>query len=110
MRSAPCHGAWHSTPGTRSHQPWWHQAPVRARHRGARYQAPDRRGVTMSAVHPLHRRRIFTALVVFVGASAAVGALHGQAPSRKRLLFLTHAALYKHASLGPAEAAVAEYG
>ena len=32
----------------------------------------------------------------------------GQGP--KRLLFLTHAALYKHTSLGPAEKAVAELG
>ena len=31
-------------------------------------------------------------------------------PARKKLLFLTHAALYKHPSLAPAEAAVTEYG
>jgi type 1 glutamine amidotransferase len=31
-------------------------------------------------------------------------------PSRKKLLFLTHAALYKHSSLAPAERAVAELG
>lgn len=36
--------------------------------------------------------------------------LRGQAPARKKLLFLTHAALYKHPSLAPAEAAVTEYG
>jgi uncharacterized protein len=35
-------------------------------------------------------------------------ALQAQGP--KRLLFLTHAALYKHTSLGPAEKAVAELG
>ncbi len=33
-----------------------------------------------------------------------------QAPSAKKLLFLTHAGLYKHASLAPAEAAVTEWG
>jgi type 1 glutamine amidotransferase len=33
-----------------------------------------------------------------------------QAPPRKRLLFLTHAGLYKHTSLGPAEQAVTELG
>jgi hypothetical protein len=64
----------------------------------------------MSAVHSLHRRLILTALVVLVAAGAGVPALRGQAPSRKRILFLTHAALYKHPSLGPAETAVTEYG
>ena len=33
-----------------------------------------------------------------------------QAPQQKRLLFLTHAALYKHSSLGPAEKAVTDWG
>src|SRR5262249_33333370 len=33
-----------------------------------------------------------------------------QAPGRKTLLFLTHAALYKHTSLAPAEKAVTELG
>jgi hypothetical protein len=61
-------------------------------------------------VHSLHRRLILTALVATVAAGAGVPTLRGQAPSRKRLLFLTHAALYKHPSLGPAEAAVTEYG
>ncbi|MGH9143323.1 MAG: ThuA domain-containing protein [Vicinamibacterales bacterium] len=61
-------------------------------------------------MHPLHRRFILTALVVLVAASAGTSTLRGQAPSRKRLLFLTHAALYKHSSLAPAEAAVTEYG
>ena len=32
------------------------------------------------------------------------------AEPRKKLLFLTHAGVYKHSSLGPAEAAVAEWG
>jgi type 1 glutamine amidotransferase len=43
-------------------------------------------------------------------AGASGPAVHGQAPGRKTLLFLTHAALYKHPSLAPAEAAVIEYG
>jgi type 1 glutamine amidotransferase len=38
----------------------------------------------------------------------ATASLSAQAP--KRLLFLTHAALYKHTSLGPAEKAVTELG
>ena len=33
-----------------------------------------------------------------------------QQNARKKLLFLTHAGLYKHSSLGPAEKAVAEWG
>jgi len=64
----------------------------------------------MSAVHALHRRLILTALVFLAAASVAVGTLRGQAPARKKLLFLTHAALYKHSSLAPAEAAVTDYG
>jgi type 1 glutamine amidotransferase len=39
-----------------------------------------------------------------------VGAGAIQAPAKKRLLFLTHAGLYKHTSLGPAEKAVTELG
>ena len=42
-------------------------------------------------------------------ACLAIG-LHAQAPARKKLLFLTHAALYKHPSLAPAETAVVDYG
>ncbi len=38
------------------------------------------------------------------------GSARGQAPVPKKLLFLTHAGLYKHTSLGPAEKAVAELG
>jgi uncharacterized protein len=34
----------------------------------------------------------------------------GQSPAKKKLLFLTHAGLYKHTSLGPAEKAVTELG
>jgi hypothetical protein len=58
---------------------------------------------------PTLRRLILTAVIVFA-ASAGSGTLRGQTPPRKRLLFLTHAALYKHPSLAPAEAAVTEYG
>jgi hypothetical protein len=43
--------------------------------------------------------------IVFLGSAAAT-----QAPAKKRLLFLTHAGLYKHTSLGPAERAVTELG
>ena len=45
-----------------------------------------------------------------VAAAGGTAAVRGQGAPRKRLLFLTHAALYKHASLAPAEAAVTEYG
>jgi type 1 glutamine amidotransferase len=48
-------------------------------------------------------------MVVAVGAVVGVHAV-AQAPAPKRLLFLTHAGLYKHTSLGPAEQAVAELG
>ncbi len=40
----------------------------------------------------------------------AVAATSAQAPAKKKLLFLTHPALYKHTSLGPAEKAVVELG
>ena len=43
-----------------------------------------------------------------VTGSPEVGAPDQQAP--KKLLFLTHAGLYKHTSLGPAERAVASWG
>ena len=56
------------------------------------------------------RRVLLSTLVVLVATCVGLSALRGQAPSRKRLLFLTHAGLYKHPSLGPAEAAVTEYG
>ena len=50
----------------------------------------------------------FLAACLIVAAAAA--ALTAQAPAKKRLLFLTHAGLYKHTSLGPAERAVTELG
>jgi uncharacterized protein len=59
---------------------------------------------------PTLRRLILTALVVCAAVGTGMGTLRGQTPPRKRLLFLTHAALYKHSSLAPAEAAVTEYG
>lgn len=46
-------------------------------------------------------------VVVLMGAGVPAG---DQAPAAKRLLFLTHAGLYKHTSLGPAEQAVKELG
>jgi uncharacterized protein len=45
-----------------------------------------------------------------VVALLAAATLSAQAPAPKKLLFLTHAALYKHTSLGPAEKAVIELG
>jgi len=61
-------------------------------------------------VHTLHRRFILLAVALTVAAAGGTAAVRGQGAPRKRLLFLTHAALYKHASLAPAEAAVTEYG
>jgi type 1 glutamine amidotransferase len=49
-------------------------------------------------------------LFLVVVALAWPAAVSTQAPARKKLLFLTHAALYKHASLGPAEKSVTEWG
>lgn len=49
------------------------------------------------------------AIVAIVAACGAVG-VATQAPAPRKLLFLTHAALYKHTSLGPAERAVTELG
>ena len=42
--------------------------------------------------------------------AAALAAPHASQAPVKKLLFLTHAALYKHTSLGPAERAVTELG
>ena len=53
------------------------------------------------------RARILLSLLL-IGVAAVAAAT--QAPSKKRLLFLTHAGLYKHTSLGPAEKAVTELG
>jgi type 1 glutamine amidotransferase len=50
------------------------------------------------------------ALLLAIAAAPLAQAPQANQPARKRLLFLTHAALYKHPSLGPAEAAVALWG
>ena len=50
--------------------------------------------------------RIFASLVIL----SLTVVLAGQTPAKKKLLFLTHAGLYKHTSLGPAETAVIELG
>jgi uncharacterized protein len=47
---------------------------------------------------------------VFLATVLAPAAASPQAQTPKKLLFLTHAALYKHSSLGPAENAVADWG
>ena len=52
--------------------------------------------------------RLIIAFAISVSAAATL--TMAQAPAKKRLLFLTHAALYKHTSLGPAEKAVIELG
>jgi type 1 glutamine amidotransferase len=53
-------------------------------------------------------RRVVLVLAMVTGMSGF--GVHGQAPPRRKLLFLTHAALYKHTSLAPAEKAVTEMG
>jgi type 1 glutamine amidotransferase len=57
------------------------------------------------------KRALLVVLLAVTGLSAAASAraTASQAPIKK-LLFLTHAALYKHTSLGPAEKAVTELG
>lgn len=53
----------------------------------------------------------FSALAALLCALAILPPAAPQSPpARKKLLFLTHAALYKHTSLGPAEKAVMELG
>jgi type 1 glutamine amidotransferase len=54
-----------------------------------------------------HARTVVLLVVATLVLSTAAAT---QAPSRKKLLFLTHAGLYKHSSLESAEAAVTEYG
>jgi hypothetical protein len=55
--------------------------------------------------------RFCGAIVVACALLSVASGPTEQAPAtRKKLLFLTHAALYKHASLAPAEKAVAELG
>jgi len=55
--------------------------------------------------------RAHVAVAIALAAALAAGVpAGGQAPAAKKLLFLTHAGLYKHTSLGPAEKAVIELG
>jgi uncharacterized protein len=49
-------------------------------------------------------------LVLSLSALTVSAAGSAQTAAKKKLLFLTHAALYKHTSLGPAEKAVTELG
>ncbi len=58
------------------------------------------------------RTALATLVVVLavLGAGALATSQAPPAPAPKRLLFLTHAGLYKHTSLGPAEVAVTELG
>jgi type 1 glutamine amidotransferase len=49
-------------------------------------------------------------VIVLAAATAAVSAKAPASQAPKKLLFLTHAALYKHSSLGAAEKAVTELG
>jgi len=55
------------------------------------------------------RRALPAVLVAIVAGFALANAAWAQ-PAPKRLLLLTHAGLYKHTSLGPAEAAVTSWG
>lgn len=55
------------------------------------------------------RHRFVTACLL-VATTTFVGGQTKPSSANKRLLFLTHAALYKHTSLAPAEKAVAELG
>jgi type 1 glutamine amidotransferase len=50
------------------------------------------------------------ALLIVFATTGVLSSVAAQAPAPKKLLFLTHAALYKHTSLGPAERAVVELG
>src|SRR5471030_2198833 len=50
----------------------------------------------------MHRRVALIILACMVAVGIAGRGLHGQTAARKKLLFLTHAALYKHSSLAPA--------
>src|SRR3954467_10608900 len=54
--------------------------------------------------------RVVFAAVLVTALAAETWAVHAQPPARGKLLFLTHAALYKHSSLAPAEKAVTELG
>ncbi len=49
-------------------------------------------------------------VIVLTGLTGLAGTAAEPQPVRKKLLFLTHAGLYKHTSLGSAEKAVIELG
>ena len=57
-----------------------------------------------------HRIRLAALLTCLASVVSGFSQTHAQVPARKKLLFLTHPALYKHTSLGPAEKAVIELG
>jgi type 1 glutamine amidotransferase len=59
--------------------------------------------------HVMHRFSRFALIALTAAMLPGLMSAQGTAP-RKKLLFLTHAGLYKHSSLEPAEAAVSEYG
>ena len=59
--------------------------------------------------HVMHRFSRFALIALTAAMLPGLMSAQGTAP-RKKLLFLTHAGLYKHSSLEPAEAAVTEYG
>jgi type 1 glutamine amidotransferase len=63
----------------------------------------------MRVMHTRFNPGGIVAIVAALATIASAARVQSQ-PPRKKLLFLTHAALYKHASLGPAEKAVAELG
>ena len=56
------------------------------------------------------KRLLAIIVAVLVASAFAKATADDPSPGRKQLLFLTHAALYKHTSLGPAEKAVTELG
>ena len=56
------------------------------------------------------KRALFVLLLAAVVSAAAFAKASASQALPKKLLFLTHAALYKHTSLGPAEKAVTELG
>lgn len=56
------------------------------------------------------RRYARSCSVLFAVAGVCTASIRAEAEPPKKLLFLTHAALYKHTSLGPAEKAVTAWG
>jgi type 1 glutamine amidotransferase len=58
----------------------------------------------------MRHRLVIVCLLAAPLLARALVVTRAQAPAPKRVLFLTHAALYKHASLAPAERAVVDIG